>query len=54
VLQRSVGAGWRTLGSAGRTDASGTFRRTVTLPPGAVVRLWSPQAGYAGAALPLS
>ena len=54
VLQWFTGDGWRTLGAAGRTDTSGTFVRTVTLPRGARIRLWSPAAGYAGPALVLS
>jgi len=54
LLQRSAGGRWRPLGGAGRTDRSGAFRRTLALPPGAVVRLWSPQERYAGPALALS
>ena len=54
VLQWFTGGVWRALGSAGRTDRTGTFQRTVTLPRGARVRLFSPAAGYAGSAVVLS
>src|SRR6476469_5493482 len=48
VLQQSVGGSWRAVGSAGRTEAGGTFSRTVTLPLGSRVRIWAPQPGWAG------
>jgi hypothetical protein len=54
AIQWFTGGGWRSLGAAARTDSSGTFQRSVTLPRGARVRLWSPAAGYAGPALVLS
>ncbi len=54
VLQSYSGGAWHALGAAGRTDRTGTFRRTITLPPGTLVRLWSPGAGYAGPSLALS
>jgi hypothetical protein len=54
VLQRSTGGRWRPLGGTAHTDAGGTFSRTVTLPRGAIVRIWSADAGYAGPALALS
>jgi hypothetical protein len=54
VLQWFTGGVWRALGAAAHTDRSGTFQRTVTLPRGARVRLWSPAAGYAGPAVVLS
>ena len=44
---------WRALGGTHRTGAGGTFRRTVTLPPTARVRLTSPVAGSVGPALVL-
>jgi hypothetical protein len=43
VLQRSSGGRWVALGSTQRTGSSGTFRRVVSLPAGASVRIWSPQ-----------
>ena len=51
VVQRFSGGAWRALGARGLTDRTGTFERAVTLPPAALVRLWSPGAGFAGAAL---
>jgi hypothetical protein len=50
VLQRYA-AGWRPIGGSMLTGAGGTFSRTVTLPRGARVRLFWPQAGYASPAL---
>ncbi|MDX6470537.1 MAG: hypothetical protein QOF75_2340, partial [Gaiellaceae bacterium] len=35
-------------------DAAGVFSRTATLPPGALVRIWSPGAGYASPALTIT
>ena len=54
VLQSSVGGHWRAVGGTTRTDAAGTFSRTVTLPRGARVRLWAPDAGYASPPLTLA
>lgn len=54
VLQWFTGGVWRALGAAAHTDSTGTFQRTVTLPRGARVRLWSPAAGDAGPAVVLS
>ena len=54
VLQKSVGGTWVAIGGTQRTDASGTFRRTVALPRGARVRVWAPGAGYASPSLPIS
>ncbi len=54
VLQSYTGGGWRPVGGTARTDAGGTFSRTVTLAPGTRVRVWSPAAGYASPALSLS
>jgi hypothetical protein len=54
VLQWFTGGVWRALGAAARADSSGTFRRTVTLPRGTRVRLFSPAAGYAGPAVVLA
>lgn len=54
VLQSYRAGGWRAVGAVARTDRTGTFRRTVTLPRGTLVRLWSPDAGYAGPALALA
>ncbi len=51
VLQRKVGAAWRTL-ATGRTTASGAFSRTVTVAPGSQVRLRA--AGAAGPPLTIS
>jgi hypothetical protein len=53
-LQRSTAAGWRTVGGAGRTDARGTFSRTVALPPGTRVRVSAPSVGWSSPALTLS
>jgi hypothetical protein len=49
-----VGARWVTLGGPGRTDATGTFRRTVTAARGTTVRIWALEAGYASPALRVS
>jgi hypothetical protein len=54
VLQKSVGGKWISIGGTGRTDATGTFRRTVVLGRGAHVRLWAPDAGYASPSLLIS
>lgn len=54
VLQTYSHGGWRALGAVAHTDRTGTFQRTVTLPSGTLVRLFSPVAGYAGPALGLS
>jgi hypothetical protein len=54
VLQRYAAGTWVPLGGRSRTDAGGTFGRTATLPRGALVRIWSPAAGYASPALTLS
>ena len=54
VLQRYTAGRWVALGGTARTSASGTFTRTVTLPRGALVRITSPDAGYASPALGLS
>jgi hypothetical protein len=35
---------WYAVGDPARTDASGTFRRTVRAPKGSLVRIWAPQA----------
>jgi hypothetical protein len=42
-LQVRTGSSWRWLGSTKRTNAEGFFSRTVSVPPGALVRVWSPQ-----------
>jgi hypothetical protein len=52
-VQVRSGSGWRTV-ATGSTGRSGAFARTVTAPPGARVRLWSPTLGLAGATLTLS
>jgi hypothetical protein len=54
VLQRYTGGKWVPLGGAARTDATGTFARTATLPRRSVVRIWATGAGYASPALTLS
>jgi hypothetical protein len=54
VLQSYTGGRWLPVGGSARTDAGGTFSRTVTLPRGTRVRVWSPDAGYASPALTLS
>jgi hypothetical protein len=54
VLQKSVGGKWVAIGGTQRTDASGTFRRTVVLVRGARVRVMAPGAGYASPSLPIS
>ena len=54
VLQRYTAGHWVSLGGTARTSATGTFTRTVTLPRGALVRITSPDAGYASPALGLS
>jgi hypothetical protein len=54
ILQRYTGGKWVPLGGTSRTDASGTFARTATLPRGSLVRIWSTGAGYASPALTVS
>ena len=54
VLQHAVGNSWRAVGGTAQTDSGGTFSRTVALPRGARVRLWSLVAGWASPALTLS
>jgi hypothetical protein len=54
VLQMFTGGRWRAVGGTARTDAAGTFLRTVALARGARVRVWSPDAGYASPSLSLS
>ena len=54
VLQASAGGHWLAIGGTTRTGAAGTFSRTVTLPRGARVRLWAPDAGYASPPLTLA
>ncbi|MDX6465774.1 MAG: hypothetical protein QOI27_814 [Gaiellaceae bacterium] len=54
VLQRFVRGTWTPLGATAHTDAAGVFSRTATLPPGALVRIWSPGAGYASPALTIT
>ena len=54
AVQWFTGGRWRSVGATALTDSSGTFQRSVTLPRGARVRLWSPAAGFAGPALVLS
>jgi hypothetical protein len=54
VVQRAVGSAWRAVGGTARTDAGGTFTRTLALPPGTRVRLWAPDVGWASPALSLS
>jgi hypothetical protein len=54
VLQRYTGGKWVPLGGTARTDATGTFARTATLPRRSVVRIWATGAGYASPALTLS
>jgi hypothetical protein len=52
-LQKRVGGRWVTLGAA-RTDATGSFRRSVALASGTTVRLRSADAGYASPPLRVS
>jgi hypothetical protein len=54
VLQRYTGGKWVPLGGTARTDVTGTFARTATLPRGSLVRIWSPGAGYGSPALTVS
>jgi hypothetical protein len=54
ALQSFTDGGWRTVGGTERTDAHGTFLRTVTLARGARVRIWAPDPGYASPALSLT
>ena len=54
ALQRAVAGRWSAVGGTGRTDASGTFTRTVALPPGSRVRIWAPTPGWASPPLTLS
>jgi hypothetical protein len=52
VLQRAVGRSWRTIGGRVRTNARGTFTRTLTLPRGSRVRVVS--VGWTSPPLTLS
>ena len=54
VLQRLLGGSWRDVAGTARTDSSGTFRRTVALPPGTRVRIRAPSVGFASPPLTLS
>ena len=54
ALQRAVAGRWSAVGGTGRTDANGTFTRTVALPPGSRVRIWAPTPGWASPPLTLS
>jgi hypothetical protein len=54
VIQRAVGGAWRAVGGTAQTGAGGTFTRSVTLAPGARVRLWAPSIGWASPPLTLS
>jgi len=53
AVQLQSRGGWRTVAS-GRTGGSGAFARTITAPPGARVRLWSPALGLASPTLILA
>jgi hypothetical protein len=54
VLQAALGGRWRAIGGTAHTGAGGTFLRTVTLPPGARVRVWSASVGWASPPLTIS
>lgn len=54
VVQTYSGGTWRAVGSPAHTNAAGAFSATVSLPRGALVRVWSAQVGYACPALSLS
>jgi hypothetical protein len=54
VLQRRLNGRWVALGGTRRTDASGTFSRTVTLPAGSSVRIVAPAVGWASPALSIA
>jgi hypothetical protein len=54
LLQRAVGAGWRSLGRRARTSASGTFTRTLSLPRGSRIRVFAPSIGWTSPPLTLS
>jgi hypothetical protein len=53
-IQRATGAGWVTVGGTARTGPGGTFRRTLTLPRGARVRLFAPTVSSPSPSLTLS
>jgi hypothetical protein len=42
-LQVRASGAWRWYGSTQRTNRSGFLSRTVTLPPGSLVRIWAPE-----------
>jgi hypothetical protein len=42
-LQVRAGGAWRWNGPTQRTNSSGFLSRTVTAPPGSLVRIWVPQ-----------
>jgi hypothetical protein len=54
VLQRSVGGRWVAIGGTQSTYANGSFTRTLTLPPGARVRIFAPAVGWASPTLQIS
>ena len=54
VLQRAVGAGWRSAGSRARTSASGAFTRMLALPRGSRIRIFAPAVGWTSPPLTLS
>jgi hypothetical protein len=53
-LLSRTGGGWHTVGSTRTTASNGAFTRTVSLPRGAHVRVYSPTLGWASPALTIS
>jgi hypothetical protein len=54
AIQHLTGGRWVTVGGVAHTGATGSFERTLALPAGARVRLWSPVAGYTSPVLTVS
>jgi hypothetical protein len=54
VLQRALRGGWRSIGGMRTTARTGAVLRTVSLPPGTRVRLFSPAVGWASPPLAVS
>jgi hypothetical protein len=54
AIQRASGGRWVTVGGTARTGPGGTFLRTLTLPRGTRVRLWTPTVSSPSPPLTLS
>jgi hypothetical protein len=54
VIQRWTGRRWTSIGSARRTDASGTFVRAISAHRGEKLRLWTPVVHYVSPTLSIA